>query len=1089
MKDFFHLAHKAILIVIILLTTRFYSQAQNWDQIIKANAADRNDKPTSVRGEDEFGYAIAVSGDYAVIGALGEDEDAGGGNTLSSSGAAYILHKINGKWKQIRKISPSVRDVYYHFGWSVSISGDYAIVSANMEELTGSGGEKLPQAGAAYIFKKNQGGEDNWGEIKRITASKPEFYDNFGSSVSISGEYVVVGAYLASKNASEAVEISSAGGAYVFKKNQGGTDNWGQIKKLVASDRAENDQFGTAVAISGENIIVGSPFDDLTGPGNTVVKDAGSAYIFAKNQGGSDNWGQVKKIIMPNLTKETHWGGSVSIDGDLTLIGYTDYSGVYTYPEAAYIFDKNTGGANNWGLVKELVASQPFDGDEFGFSVSIKGDYAIVGARVEKEDANDQNTIKAAGSAYIFKRNQGGANNWGRVKKITASDRAYGALFGHAVAIDGETALASAWQEKLDDKGNNSFDYAGAVYIFDLNQGGAGNWGFVKKSVIGEITPEDNFGYSVAISGNYAVVGSPYEDEDRYGRYSLPDAGAAYIFFNNSGTWVQVRKLSPTTRAPQDHFGASVAINGQYIIVGAPQNDTDMIEEGYLENAGAAYIFFINQGEEGNWGQVKKVVASNRHANDFFGQSVAMSANVAAVGSPNTDGESGNNNYGSAYVYAKDLGGADNWGQTQELVADVRIGDANFGESVSVDGHELIIGAPGDAYNFRGQFTLATGAAYVFKKYDLQKANWTMLQKIYASTPAYNDRFGHSVSMSNGYAIVGAYNKSQNSSNSNYISDAGAAYIYKRDQGGADNWGLVKMITATTRWENDHFGKSVSISGQFAIVGAPMSDLNIIEEGYSENAGATYIFRKDLGGADNWGQVQKITPTSRRGASEFGSAVAISELYAIIGSPLDDQDVVGQNTLPGAGSAFIFHTKSAPLPVKLTNFDAEKSEKQTLLSWTTTSEVNSDYFEIQKSGDAKTWVAIGEITSSGDSDALNNYSFTDQKPFSGNNFYRLKMVDRDGTFAYSRIRTLTFDHNKNIIIYPNPVTDKIFVSADDLSKVASVRMINAMGQVVVSTSGMTAQGIVTRHLTAGIYIIQIKKTDGEMQAERVVVAR
>ena len=231
MRDFLHLAHKAILIVIILLTTRFYSQAQNWDQIIKANAADRNDKPTSVRGEDEFGYAIAVSGDYAVIGALGEDEDAGGENTLSSSGAAYILHKTNGKWKQIRKISPSVRGVYYHFGWSVSISGDYAIVSANMEELTGSGGEKIPQAGAAYIFKKNQGGEDNWGEVKRITASKPEFYDNFGSSVSISGEYVVVGAYLASKNASEAVEISSAGGAYVFKKNQGGTDNWGQIKK------------------------------------------------------------------------------------------------------------------------------------------------------------------------------------------------------------------------------------------------------------------------------------------------------------------------------------------------------------------------------------------------------------------------------------------------------------------------------------------------------------------------------------------------------------------------------------------------------------------------------------------------------------------------------------------------------------------------------------------------------------------------------------------------------------------------------------------------------------------------------------------
>ena len=200
------------------------------------------------------------------------------------------------------------------------------------------------------------------------------------------------------------------------------------VKKITASDGAAGDFFGVSVSISGDTAIVGAEGDDGY---------KGAAYIFERNQGGANNWGEVKKLTGSGTTQPagdqsvSNFGYSVSISGDTAIVGMNALVQVGN----AWIFERNGGGMNNWGEVKKLTASDGAANDQFGISVSISVDTVIVGA------SGDDNS---KGSAYIFKRNTGGINNWGQVKKLTASDGAAGDEFGYSVLISGDTAIVGS---------------------------------------------------------------------------------------------------------------------------------------------------------------------------------------------------------------------------------------------------------------------------------------------------------------------------------------------------------------------------------------------------------------------------------------------------------------------------------------------------------------------------------------------------------------------------------------------------------------------------------------------------------------------
>lgn len=425
--------------------------AQNWDEIIKATATHR-------AAGSHFGYSVSVSGDYAIVGAPKESTDASGGNALDEAGAAYIFHNDGGTWSLVQKIVASDRGAYDYFGWSVSVSGKFAVIGAYFESQDASGGNTLNSAGSAYIFENTAG---TWSQTQKIVASDRQANDYFGYAVAVSGDYLVVGAYGEDHDVAGASNMPQSGSAYIFHDNSG---TWTEVQKIVASDRAPGDYFGSAVAISGDNVIVGAYRESEDASLANTLQYSGSAYIFTNNSG---TWSQTQKIVANDREFDANFGISVAISGDNAIVGAfkesknTSGGDAMTGAGAAYIFTNNSG---TWSQTQKLIASDRSSGDYFGRGVAIAGNYAIVGAYLEEEDASGQNNLELAGSAYIFENVSG---TWSQADKIVASDRGAGDYFGFSVAITNDFAFVGAYRESEDAFGNNTLSEAGSIYVFE----------------------------------------------------------------------------------------------------------------------------------------------------------------------------------------------------------------------------------------------------------------------------------------------------------------------------------------------------------------------------------------------------------------------------------------------------------------------------------------------------------------------------------------------------------------------------------------------------------------------------------------------
>ena len=353
---------------------------------------------------DWFGYSIAISGNYAIMGAYGDDDNGG------DSGSAYIFDFTTGT--QLHKLTASDGAGGDSFGRSVAIDGNYAVVGANNDD-----NDNGIDSGSAYIFDVTTGTQ-----LHKLTASDGAASDQFGNSVAISSNYAIIGAFV-----DDDPNGSNSGSAYIYNV-QTGTE----LHKLTASDAAASDQFGNSVAISGNYAIVGSQYDDDNG------SSSGSAYIFNVTTGT-----QLHKLTASDGVASDIFGWSVAIDGNYAIVGSKYDDGDNTSSGSAYIFDVTTG-----TQLHKLTASDAANSDEFGRSVAINGNYAIVGAPYDDDDVN-------SGSAYIFNVTTGT-----QLHKLTASDGAAYDYFGYSVAISGNYAIVTAYYD--DDNGLNS----GAAYIF-----------------------------------------------------------------------------------------------------------------------------------------------------------------------------------------------------------------------------------------------------------------------------------------------------------------------------------------------------------------------------------------------------------------------------------------------------------------------------------------------------------------------------------------------------------------------------------------------------------------------------------------------
>ncbi len=399
-----------------------------------------------------------------------------------------------GSFKSLLKLTASDAADSDSYGLTVSIDGDLALVGA-----PGADGAGTDQ-GEAYLYQRTQGGTDGWGQIKTLFAEDAADGDYFGVSVSVSGDYAVIGAV--GENGSG----TDQGAAYVFYRNQGGTDNWGQVRKIAASDKADSDGFGFSVSIDGATIIVGADGEDGAGT------DRGAAYIFGKDQGGVDNWGQVAKIVSADPADSDAFGYSVAVAGDIAVIGVPLEDGDGTDRGAAYVFARDLGGLEAWGQVKRLEPGTPSDGALFGYSVAVEGSLAVVGAGWEDGGGTDK------GAAYLFSRDEGGADLWGQIKQLVASDRSDDDIFGYSVSLNGDNVVIGA------SRAEGGGSERGQAYVFSKDEGGVDTWGEAQRLRASDGANDDRFGGSTAISGSYILVGATGEDGAGL------DRGAAYMF-------------------------------------------------------------------------------------------------------------------------------------------------------------------------------------------------------------------------------------------------------------------------------------------------------------------------------------------------------------------------------------------------------------------------------------------------------------------------------------------------------------------------------------------------------------------------------
>ena len=812
--------------------------------------------PRAVAG-DGFGRSVAISGDTIVVGAPRErDEEL---DPWSRFGAAYVFEKPSGGWvstSDATRLTP--RDVRSEtgFGTSVAVSGDTVVVGTD--------------SSSAYVFTKPSDGWADTSEAPKLTASDGSEYDRFGHSVAVNGDTVVVGAYLADLEADE----EDFGAAYVFTKPSDGWEDTSDSVKLIAPDGAEGREFGKSLSMSADTLVIGAPYSGHY----SAYREAreaedktpylGSVYVYSTTETDWADSPSPVKITAPDGFPWTRFGWSVSVNGDAIAVGETEsrhatQPGDYAYIQggAAYVFSKPPEGWSSAAEHRELSVPNPMRYDDYGSSVFVIGDMAIVGAPRHGNENGPE-----AGTAYLFMMPTDGWISDSPLSDpavLKVHDGPAGDRFGQSVAVDGEALVIGvpgdhervSGEAYLFARRNNEWDYRRIVLdVPDANPGG-------------------RLGNSVSVSRDTIVVGAP-------GTENGTDPGAAYVFMRPEDGWgdqymiSRVAKLTAPDATSDARYGYSVATDGDTIVVGSP-------------GEGAAYVYTR---PDTGWSDVSspaKLTAPRIVSGSRFGHAVSLSGDSIVVGDPEGGGP------GVAYVYTKpDAGWADTSSAAKLTASDAVSGD-RFGYAVSASGDDVLVGAPG---NENGE---GTGAAYLFAKPDAGWSDTSAAAKLSASDGAAGDWFGHAVSVSGEFIAVGAYGSDEDQE----LVDSGAVYAFRRPQDGWVSSSNAQKVITKDPAPGDTFGYAVAVSGDTLAVGMPEAIVRRPYDLRGAHSGAARVFTwPGLFWVDTPAAF-KVVPPNAESSRIFGVTLSADGNTAVVGTV---QAVDTASSSAGAAKAFVY---------------------------------------------------------------------------------------------------------------------------------------------------------------------------------------
>jgi filamentous hemagglutinin family protein len=833
--------------------------------------------PAGIAAEDGFGTALSLDGNRLAVGAPG---DSGADDSLPGAGAVYLFSfadslfaapvlsaVIGSGYTGGRNIALAGLEAGDLFGYALSLDGLRLAVSARNDD--GEGNSAL-DSGAVYLFTFDDVAFGNgtlrgivgagYSGAASLSVANLEASDLFGSSVSLDGNRLAVGAQF---DDGAANDVTDAGAAYLF----GFADSvfGGPVleaiigqgyagTKDISLELGAGDFFGSGIALDGTRLAVGASFDD--GEADAGFRN-GAVYLFAFNS-------------------PTFEGGTLE-----STIGF-GYSGP-----------------------NDLDLSSLDPSDQFGRSVSLDGDRLAI---VAGFDGGVENTIALSGAVYLFSLSGDpqivptltgivGADYGGSGRNLSIAGLGAGDMISSA-ALDGNRLVIGV---ASDDGQNDATTDAGAVYLFTFDDAafnggrqvgtlGAGYRDFTGLSLVGEgLERFDGFGASVALDGNRLAVGAPFDDGADNGR---SETGAVYLFtFGDSQFSAPVlqsvigsgysggKNLSVARLDDGDEFGTSVSLDGLRLAVGAP-GDNGLTNNSGDFDAGAVYLFTFGSAAF-DAGALARVLNFETFTGGSisvqgaqFGSAVSLDGNFLAVGSPGDGGtdpvvpefqagavhlfDLGSPDFSSTPIRLTTIGKGYEGGSDSDF-ADLSSGD-RFGSAVALDGLRLAVGAPGDD-GFMDDF-FDPGAVFLFSFADTAYANATL------------------------DATIGAF------------------YLGSND---FTPPGLNLSVPGGSR-----FGQSLSLQGRQLAVGA-MGDAGA--SGFDGNAGAVFLFT--FGGSGFSG----ITQTGQIGSGYAGPGDYALKLRAIesgfqLGSAvsLDNNRLVAgasnasgpNNSAPGSGTAYLF---------------------------------------------------------------------------------------------------------------------------------------------------------------------------------------
>lgn len=745
------------------------------------------------------------------------------------------------------------------FGQAVAVDGDTMVVAA---------APRGAAPGAAYVYARGPGGA--WSEAARLSTGAA--YDSFGISAAIDGDTIVVGA-------TQAIEAGQTrGAAYVYTRNQGGPGAWGLAARLVADDGAPGDSFGWSVAIDADTIAVGATrVDHYASPGVMLARELGAVYTFERGQGG--DWAQSAKLSPPVIRSDNYFGVSLAIDGDTIVAGTHDR----TMPRA-HVFGRTPGAPASWAHAATLAPVGAVVAG-FSWSVAVSGDTVAVGS------PNSSGAYSESGAVFVYGRNadgdgdpsDGNAGEWGAAATLLpAEPRAEGG-FGYALSAQGDTIAVGA--HDYDDLEYPPYPTSlwgnGSVHVFS---GGAGGWeetATLSEMAIGLDDPENNVGYSVAISGDTVVTSG---DVGRRPAWRLPvhvyrlgvvggpaarsqpaaATGASLSAADPPLSAGLLGTLTPSDGAAFTEFGYNLAIDGDIMVVGAHPSWLSFGESWTL-SSGLAYIY--QRLPDGTWAEVARLSSDDRA--DRFGDSVAVSGDTVVIGAPHANGRVAG--AGAVYVFSRNQGGAGRWGLTARLMAGDGAHRDGLGVSVSIDGDTIVAGAPGAA----GDVPRA-GAVYTFERVG---GAWAQDAKLLAPAQMRGGAFGTSVDIDSDTLVAAAVFQFFTGAvfDPSGGNTRGAAYVFGRGQGAPAGWALRARLGPDAGQDSSAFGVNVAISGDRAVVGSA-NDSRI-----ATLSGAAYVFARGAdadgdpadGNLDEWGKEQTLTVPGAAAYDTFGYAVDI----------------------------------------------------------------------------------------------------------------------------------------------------------------------------------------------------------------------